>query len=150
MSWNVGDIVEIGYAIPSLYISPPVHYEQIKTPKQGVYMLVVVRNERTRFGNDELFYRNLVQDYSTLKGKFQYSTQISVGVTADNSNLLDYQTDLIKSDDLELEWVIIKEPLRRVGGQIQLIVFNDGSDALSIDGYEIRTGDVSSSRVRSG
>jgi hypothetical protein len=150
MSWSVGDIVEIGYAIPSLYISPPVHYEQIKTSKQGVYMLVVVRNERTRFGDSELFYKTLVQDYSAIRGRLQYPSQISVGVTSDNSNLLDYQTDLIQSDELELEWVVIKEPLRRVGGQIQLIVFNDGSDALTIDGYEIKTGDVSSSRVRSG
>lgn len=150
MSWSVGDIVEIGYAIPSLYISPPVHYEQINTLKQGVYMLVVVRNERTRFGDSELFYKTLVQDYSAIRGRLQYPSQISVGVTSDNSNLLDYQTDLIQSDELELEWVVIKEPLRRVGGQIQLIVFNDGSDALTIDGYEIKTGDVSSSRVRSG
>lgn len=150
MSWSVGDIVEIGYAIPSLYISPPVHYELINTLKQGVYMLVVVRNERTRFGDSELFYKTLVQDYSAIRGRLQYPSQISVGVTSDNSNLLDYQTDLIQSDELELEWVVIKEPLRRVGGQIQLIVFNDGSDALTIDGYEIKTGDVSSSRVRSG
>lgn len=146
MTWTETDLVEVGYAIPSLFVTPPLHLEQLTTPKQQVYSLVVIGTERDRYSEDELlsFYGTGYNE--SLTGSLVYNNQVSIGVTGGNSNKLDYQLDLLPTNT-DAEWVTIKEPLRVVANQVQLVIFNDGDQFAKVQGYEIVIGNVGMSRI---
>lgn len=147
MDLNNGELVEVGYAIPALYVSPPLHDERLINAKSQAYMLVVVEQNRERYTVNGTYSNfSTFQKQVALAGTKRYYTQVSIGVTSGNANLLDFQRDLVPAS--ESQWLVLKEALRVTGGQIQLVVFNDGDEVITISGYQIVTGDVSG-RIRS-
>lgn len=150
MTWVAYQQVEVGYAIPALFVGPQMNMEKLTTPKPQVYVAVSfsIDQERYTIGDlQSLFGSGDFNKFSRLNllGQLEYNNNASVGVVGGNSAYLNYSTDVIP--DTDATSVVVKEPLRVAANQVQLVVFNDSNQFTAVQSYELVIGAAGSSRI---
>jgi len=149
MTWVAGQQVEVGYAIPALFVGPQMNMEKLTTPKPQVFVVVSlgVDQERYTLGDLQSLFGSTHASFSRLNllGQLEYNNNTSVGVVGGNSAYLNYSTDVIP--DTDATSVVVKEPLRVAANQVQLVVFNDSNQFTAVQSYELVIGAAGSSRI---
>jgi len=149
MTWAAGQQVEIGYAIPALFVGPQMNMEKLTTPKPQVYVAVSFGVDQERYTVSDLgsIFGFTYSAFSRLNllGQLEYNNNASVGVVGGNSAYLNYSTDVIP--DTDATSVVVKEPLRVAANQVQLVVFNDSNQFTAVQSYELVIGAAGSSRI---
>lgn len=149
MTWTAGQQVEIGYAIPALFVGPQMNMEKLTTPKPQVFVAVSlgVDQERYTLGDLQSRFGSTHTSFSRLNllGELEYNNNASVGVVGGNSAYLNYSVDVIP--DTDATSIVVKEPLRVAANQVQLVVFNDSDQFTAVQSYELVIGAAGSSRI---
>lgn len=149
MTWLANQQVEVGYAIPALFVSGPMNMEKLTTPKPQVFGVVSFGTNQDRHSVSSLQERfgATYADFSRLSllGELEYNNNASIGVVGGNSDYLNYTVDVLPETDSES--VVVKEPLRVSANQIQLVMFNDFDQFISIESYELVIGSAGISRM---
>ena len=137
MPWTIDSNVEVGYMIPCVYVSPPIHREDITQLNRTIYAIFTIELNLARWTNSDV--NSLTQGPSDLVGQLRYNNQVSVGILRDNVPVLLEETELVSlTMTPETKLYTFKIPLRNLAGETQLVLYNAGTtNVININSYEI-------------